>query len=175
MLTQEDKQYIQQKVKNPNSAEFVDEVISQFSEGGVSNILYLIDKLSSLAELSLSKTSKEANRLWFANTLLIDDHVAKAENEAKQDQPYIASMIHVCASHFPKGLTGSESLSERTYFNEMIDLLKSKPKSFDYTKRELWTWAKHCEIQGWLTDIIHDHIDLTLDSSRVDNILRGEM
>lgn len=153
------KQFITAELDKPNSVEFVKEVLEQFVVKGTENVTWLVDTATNIACSQLYKKQKRIENCVFATRLLIDQHVAKPLSEAVKDSAYIATILKVCSVHFPEGLTGSEDKDEKAYYNEMLDILKQKPKGYDYTGGSLWLWAKHSGVTKWLIDVIQSHVD----------------
>lgn len=158
-LSKEVKKFIDEQMQSPSASDFVNYVISAYSQQESCDVLVLMDTINQIVKQRLCEEHLKVRRYSFITNCLMVDHKPLPIEEAKSNFEYVMRMLHTCSVHFPEGLTGSESAAEFDYFTEMITLLSSRPNKFEYDKPSFWQWASQYGMDVWLSKIIVKYID----------------
>lgn len=159
MLSLEQYQIIENELSKESAKEFVKTLLAKYTNT-VENTSDLLSYIPQLAEKQLKIKQIVINQYSWATDLLISDrymHPHKYKKNEENNQ--FCTLLYTCKAHFKSGNADGESKACEDFFDEFIEILKSK-KEFDYTNQKDWKWVYTCAgCADWLENIIKQNID----------------
>lgn len=159
MLDSEQYRIIGEQIQKENASEFVKALLSAYTNT-VERTSELINWIPCLAEKQLSMKQKVINQYSWATDLLIGDrHLHPHKYKKCESNNQFCVLLYTCKAHFKSGNADGQSKACTEFFNEFIEVLKSK-KDFDYTNDEDWDWMyTSAGCADWLESVIKQNID----------------
>lgn len=159
MLDSEQYRIIAEQIQKENASEFVKALLSMYTNT-VERTSELINWIPCLAEKQLSMKQKVINQYSWATDLLIGDrHLHPHKYKKGESNNQFCVLLYTCKAHFKSGNAEGQSKACTEFFNEFIEVLKSK-KDFDYTYEKDWDWMyTSAGCADWLESVIRQNID----------------
>lgn len=159
MLDSEQYRIIGEQIQKENASEFVKALLSAYTNT-VERTSELINWIPCLAEKQLSMKQKVINQYSWATDLLIGDrHLHPHKYKKGESNNQFCVLLYTCKAHFKSGNTEGQSKACTEFFNEFVEVLKSK-KDFDYTNEKDWDWMyTSAGCADWLESVIKQNID----------------
>lgn len=159
MLDSEQYKIIREQLQKENVSEFIKTLLACYSNT-TDAVSELLNYIPILAEKQLRIKQSIINQYSWATDLLIGDrHLHPHKYKKGESNNQFCVLLYTCKAHFKNGNAEGQSKACTEFFNEFIEVLKSK-KDFDYTNDEDWDWMyTSAGCADWLESVIKQNID----------------
>lgn len=159
MLSYEQHQIIKEQLSKETASEFVKVMLNEYANT-VDKTSELLGYIPKIAEKQLQMKQEKITQYSCATDLMIGDRYSHPGKYTKNDaHGRFCVLFYTCQVHFPFGNAEKDSIAGKAFFDEFVDMLKTK-MAFDYTKYEDWEWVY--SIAGgadWLENVIKQNIE----------------
>lgn len=159
MLSLEQYQIIKEQLSKETASEFVRTILSSYADT-VDKTSELLNYIPKIADKQLRFTQEKIIQYSWATNLIIADRYLHPGKYTKNDSNgKFCTLFYTCKAHFPVGNADKNSVAEKSFFNEFVDMLKNKTE-FNYTNVDDWNWI-YSSAGGadWLESVIKQNID----------------